>query len=64
MNDTEGTIKIVFAILLFMVALGGLYAGCRADEEAREDCVRSGGRVVEVHNARSANGLVPWTCER
>lgn len=64
MDSTNNIFKIALFILFMMACFGVLYGASMHDDEARRECVESGGRVVVVHNVRSVNFNEPWTCER
>lgn len=64
MDNVNDIFKIGLLILFIVACFGVLYGASLHDNEARRECVESGGRVVVIHNARSVNFNEPWTCER
>jgi hypothetical protein len=64
MDNVEGAVKLAMFLLFIVMAAGAFYGAAYVDDLNREECVRGGGRVVEVHGARPSGFTAPWMCQR
>lgn len=64
MDNVEGAAKLAMFLLFVVMVAGAFYGAAYVDDLNREECVRGGGRVVEVHGARPSGFTAPWMCQR
>lgn len=68
-KDRWGVKMVVVAhvalFILLMAAITVVFAALdHADQVHRDECVRSGGEVIEIHGARPVGVSEPWMCQR
>lgn len=68
-KDRWGVKMVVVAhvalFILLMAAITVVFAALdRVDQAHRDECVRDGGEVIEIHGARPVGVSEPWMCQR
>lgn len=64
MDNPEWVVKLVMFLLFVAMAAGVFYGSMSWDESNRNECIESGGTVVEVYGARPVGFTQPWICDR